>query len=733
MSRSKDISEQLRSREYELNLLLETTNLIATKLDLNEVLSLVASKAREVIQSESLFVPIIDQDKKSYTYLAASGKNAELVLNTSIPINTGMCGWVLTHNKPLLFGPTSPWLMDKKTPWEKGMESALLVPLISRGQIVGGLSGSGKLDAEGFDQRDLELLTLFANQVSTIIENAQIFEELDAEKERAVVTLHSIGDAVITTDKNAKIEYMNPVAEKLTGWNLADAKDKNIDDIFIIFNELNNEPMESPVEKCLTSNSIVQLSKHSILKTKDNNFICIQDSAAPIHDRDKNIIGAVLVFQDITESRKMEKQVTYQATHDSLTGLSNRSEFERKLNEAIESARKYNSSHVLIYIDLDQFKIVNDTCGHIAGDELLKQVSKLILEKIRKQDLLARLGGDEFGLVLTDCNIDNGLKIAESIKDVIYNYSFVWKNNTFSIGLSMGLVPFTSDSDNYHGLMIAADSACYAAKEHGRNRINVYQPDDYELSKRKGEMRWIPRIKDAISKDNFSLYIQPIKAINTPDKNKHWEILLRMNSDNHDLIPPNAFIPAAERYNKMSDIDRWVIKHTIKKLTKNRCLDANCYSINISGQSLSEPDFLVYVKDMLVKNNIHTENICFEITETTAIANLTNALNFIKTLKNIGCKFSLDDFGSGLSSFAYLKNLPVDFLKIDGMFVKDILHDPIDLVMVEAITKVGHKMGMLTIAEFVENEAIAVKLEEIGVDYIQGFHIGRPCKWDLGC
>ncbi len=426
-----------------------------------------------------------------------------------------------------------------------------------------------------------------------------------------------------------------------------------------------------------------------------------------------------------------KERVSYQASHDALTGLANRRELELRLSNALHMAKQTGTEHTLLYLDLDQFKIVNDTCGHIAGDELLRQLAVILEHSIRKGDTLARIGGDEFGVLLENCTRDEAVRIAGSLREAVQEFRFAWGDNMFGVGVSIGVVQISADSESLTQVLSTADTACYTAKDMGRNRIQVYKPGDTELARRHGEMQWVSHINKAIDDDRFELYCQPIvPAKNHFGGSEHLEILLRMTDSRGELIPPGAFIPAAERYNLMAQIDRWVVSRVFATLLAHpdfmRDNPHTYFAINISGSSLSDEKFLNFVGDQFRGCNIPPQCICFEITETAAIADLSNARNFIATLKKLGCKFSLDDFGSGLSSFAYLKNLPVDFLKIDGLFVKDIASDPIDFAMVKSINEVGHIMGMKTIAEFVENNQVMNKLKSINVDYAQGYGIEKP-------
>jgi diguanylate cyclase (GGDEF)-like protein len=432
------------------------------------------------------------------------------------------------------------------------------------------------------------------------------------------------------------------------------------------------------------------------------------------------------------ELHGVANQLSWQASHDGLTGLMNRHEFDLRLQRALDSAQRDHEMHALCYLDLDQFKVVNDTCGHTAGDMLLKQLAVQVLGVIRDSDTLARLGGDEFGILLYDCPVEKAKLIAGQVLDVIRSFRFVWQERIFEVGASIGIVPLDVMSGDRAEALSAADSACYMAKELGRNRVYLYQADDAVLSKRHGEMEWVSRLHEAIDRDEFLLYVQQIMPINEQDstlkQRQNFEVLLRLQDDGGQLIPPGAFLPAAERYNLMGMIDRYVVTNVLDWLVAHPDVQAmtGLCTINISGQSLGDERFLEFLKEKISGSSVPANMLCFEVTETAAVANLSLAITFMEAMKQLGCSFALDDFGSGMSSFSYLKNLPVDFLKIDGYFVRDIVKDPIDKAMVRAIHEVGRVMGLQTIAEFVENDEILAILRQIGVNYAQGYGVARP-------
>ncbi|MEM9119876.1 MAG: PAS domain S-box protein [Cyanobacteria bacterium P01_F01_bin.56] len=570
-----------------------------------------------------------------------------------------------------------------------------------------------------------------------ITERKRMAQELFREKELAQVTLHSIGDAVITTNAQGQVEYFNPVAEQLTGWTASAAKGRPLMEVFRIVHEVTREPAENPVEQVLRDGCTTELDNHTVLISRQGTEYCIEDSAAPIRDRAGRMIGTVMVFHDVTQSRQLSHRLSWQASHDALTDLTNRRHFEQLLEETLKEVQQCQEVHVLGYLDLDQFKIVNDTCGHAAGDELLRQVSRLLKSQIRATDILARLGGDEFGLLLKKCSLEQANRIAEKLREAVQNYHFLWQAKAFRIGVSIGLVALQPDSQTLSEVLSAADAACYAAKSRGRNRINIYQADDSELAKQQGEQEWSLRIRQALEDNRFCLYRQAIVHTSNSDEAQidHYEILVRMLNEQGEMITPGVFIPAAERYRLMTEIDRWVVQTFFahvegaqpKQCPTSENVPETLHLINLSGASVGDAQFLNFLKAQFAQHNVSPHAIGFEITETAAIANLDQAMLFINELKQLGCPFALDDFGSGMSSFGYLKTLPVDYLKIDGKFVRDIISDPATYAIVESINHVGHVMGLKTIAEWVENLDLQDQLAQMGIDYLQGYGIARPC------
>ena len=439
-----------------------------------------------------------------------------------------------------------------------------------------------------------------------------------------------------------------------------------------------------------------------------------------------SILVARMVLGHIAEKNRL---LVYQASHDALTGLINRREFERRVERAIKQAHTQTATHALLYLDLDQFKIVNDTCGHAAGDELLQQLAQILFGCVRHRDTLSRLGGDEFGMLLENCPLEKAVEIANTLLAAIDNFQFTRDDNTFTLGISIGVVPIDHSTTDIASTMSAADSACYIAKESGRNQVQIAHMGDRRLQERHSEMQWVARINKAIAKNHFTLYFQPvIPCASKPSTGRHLEILVRLIDDDGAIISPGTFLPAAEKYNLLTGIDRWVIEHSLKWLAENTNINETVItlSINISGQTIGSPEMLKFIIDMREKTGVSASQVIFEVTETAAIANIASATSFMLTLRGCGFRFTLDDFGSGLSSFTYLKKLPVDFLKIDGVFVRDILSDPVDYAMVKAISELGQLLGKEIIAELVETDELADELRKMGVNYMQGHSYGKP-------
>ncbi|WP_293776823.1 EAL domain-containing protein [uncultured Oxalicibacterium sp.] len=601
---------------------------------------------------------------------------------------------------------------------------------------------AGNLNARTGIEHGREEISQLARAFDTMVislqqnesERAQSAAILFMEKERAQVTLESIADAVITTDKRGHIEYMNPVAEELTGWTKAEAEGLPSSMVFRIFNGFTREPVANPVEAVLELHENVELSKDTVLISRNGMEYAVEDSAAPIRDRDGKLTGVVLVFHDVTDSRKLAIQLSHQAAHDPLTGLFNRREFERRLELAIDGLARQSRQHALLFMDLDQFKIVNDTCGHSAGDELLRQITALLQPLVRDSDTLARLGGDEFGAFLENCSPDSAARIAEKLRQTICSFHFVWQDKIFPIGVSIGLVNFSTNVLSLPDLLTAADTACYMAKDAGRNQVHVYRPEDHQQATREGEVKWNERIQQAFENDRFRLTAHRIVNLKAAADNQLFdELCLYMTDGNGGMIPPSAFMPAAERYHFMPTIDRWIIRTALSQhaatLQAAGGVGTHILMVRVSGNSLDDEHFLDFIHEQFAEFHLPYSSICFALAETTAITNLTRALAFIDALKQRGALFALDDFGSGMSSFAYLKHLHVDFLKIDGNYIKGLVSDPVDHAKVEAIERIASVMGLQTIAQKVEDQDTLTQLQKIGIGYAQGKVIAAPVSF----
>jgi len=613
----------------------------------------------------------------------------------------------------------------------------LLVVMIAVGLALAQSGGSGRnvlplIAGAG-------ALVLLAGGVIAVLIVRQVVRtesELQFEKELAQVTLHSIGDGVITTDADGRVEYLNPVAEQYTGWRTAEARGRPLAEIYRVIDERTGETVE-PLAHAAGSGLQENGDAGSVRLLDRNGRECpIRYSQAPILSREGRTLGMIVVFHDISQIRAMAQQLIWQASHDALTGLVNRREFERRLGELLETAKAESREHALMFMDLDNFKAVNDTCGHGAGDELLRQLTSVMMARMRGSDTLARLGGDEFGALLESCPLDQALRIANGMRETVREFRFVWENKTFSVGISIGLMPLGADSDDVNRVLSLADACCYDAKNKGRDRVQVHRQEESDFSGRHSELQIVSQINRAFELGQFRLYRQRILQLNPEaEPGAHYEVLVRMLDPAGNLVPPTGFMPAAERYNLLTSIERWVISSLVEFLHR-RWNDGGIpqqagnglgsYSVNISGASINDKSFPDFLRNLLTRYQLPRGLLCFEITETTAISNLARASELMREMKAMGCRFSLDDFGTGMSSFAYLKYLPVDYLKIAGMFIKDMADDPMDHAIVDAINRISHILGMQTVAESVEDAAVLEKITALKIDFAQGYFIAEP-------
>ena len=485
---------------------------------------------------------------------------------------------------------------------------------------------------------------------------------------------------------------------------------------------------ENPVATCLAQGKVVGLANHTVLISRHGTEFGIADSAAPIRNARGEVLGVVLVFHDVTEQRRMSGEMSHRATHDALTGLANRAEFETRLRRALLKSHEDGSENALLYIDLDQFKLVNDACGHAAGDQLLQQVSQLLSAAVRDRDTLARLGGDEFAVILEHCSSEQAKRVAQQICERMEDFRFLHDGKRFRIGTSIGLVPVDKRWATTELIMQAADTSCYAAKEAGRNRVHFWFDTDQAMRSRHGEMQWTTRIEKALDEDAFVLFAQRIDLIDATAKGLHAEVLIRMKGDNGELVPPGAFLPAAERFHLASRIDKWVLRNTLEWMQGLPSIEVlENISINLSGQSIGDRAFHRWAMEVFSTAGPQVcERVCLEITETAAVTNMADAALFIEQVRAMGLRVALDDFGAGASSFGYLKTLTVDYLKIDGQFIRDLVDDPLDDAAVRCFIDVAKVVGVKTVAEFVDKPEVLARLRTIGADYVQGYLLHKP-------
>ncbi len=553
---------------------------------------------------------------------------------------------------------------------------------------------------------------------------------LSRSKRQAQYTLESISEGVITTDNDGRIDYMNVAAEAIIGTNRDDAAGHRVGELFTLVDDADRRPLGDPVERCLAMRRRVNMGRRAVMVSVDGEQEhSVEITASPVRAPGNSISGAVVVFHDVSELRGLTQKMSYQATHDPLTGLINRREFERRLDEAMDSAHAEEAVHMLFYMDLDRFKAVNDSCGHQAGDNMLREVAGLIKEQVRDSDFVGRLGGDEFGALLIGCPIEKARQIASDICNAVADYRFVWKDKIFNIGISVGLVEISHVSGSLQDVISAADSACYVAKQEGRGKVHVYSARDESIARERGDIQWLRQLQTALHEDRFELALQPIIAMSgRADSGPSVEVLIRLPDGRGRPADTAEFLRPAERYQLMPQIDRWVIQATLNAISAGEIKLANQRScaINLSGQTLGDESFLGFVVESLDRSGVAPSSICFEVTEGAILSNVQHAQRFIEVLHGIGCEFSLDDFGSGLGSFSSLKHLPIDYLKIDGTYTRNLLSDQVNREMVSAMIKLARTMQFRIVAEQVEQQEDFDWLRDSGVDFAQGNFIEAP-------
>jgi diguanylate cyclase (GGDEF)-like protein/PAS domain S-box-containing protein len=551
----------------------------------------------------------------------------------------------------------------------------------------------------------------------------------EQERSRALATLQSINEGVITTDKRGRIDYMNESAERLTGTTSLQAVGHALEEIVSLVDESDRKSLADPVRQSLATGTRVNLGRKALLLSRGSGEeYSIELSVSPLRNPNQEVTGAVIVLHDVSEQRGLARQMSYQASHDALTGLVNRREFERRLQEALDAARSGPATHILCYLDLDRFKVVNDSCGHVAGDNMLREVAGLLKDAVRDSDTVARIGGDEFAMLLIGCPLEKARQIADDVCRAVTDYRFVWKDKIFNIDVSIGLVEIGRESGNAEEVMSAADSACYVAKQRG-GHVHVYSAHDEAVARHRGEIHWLQKLQGALKENRFELYSQPIVPVTAETiDGPAFEVLVRLKDETGQDVSPSEFLRAAERYRLMTLVDRWVVQTTLAALGRGALtVDKDrSIAINISGQTLGDTQFLEFVVDCFDRSGVAPDQVCFEVTENSVITNIEHARRFIGVLHGMGCKFALDDFGRGLGSFSNLKNLTMDFLKIDGSFMRNLARDSVNQAMVAAMIKLARTLNFKVIAEQVEDEGALEAARKMGVDYVQGFIIARP-------
>ena len=724
--------------------MLELNNMLLSKtgydISLSEIADTIVSLCQSALEADRVFLILHDQSTNELVGVSQSGSSYREDGYYRIALNeTSMAVMVFKAGETYAISNVqSDPRCNREIKKRFNVMSALATPLIVEGRPIGVLMAVSETRVHNYSQREITIIEGFAREAALAINTNQLHHSrLDAEEQKkeqqelVELLMDSTEEAIYGTDMNGICTFVNPACVRMLGYR---SEHELIGkDMHQLIHHTLPDGTPYPREDCKVKKTIVDgISAHSsdeVHWRKDGSNFPVEYWSHPIL-KNGEIIGAVVSFIDITERVSSEKTIIHMAFHDSLTGLVNRHEFENRIALAINSLKDSNSQHALLYIDLDQFKIVNDTSGHEAGDQLLISLARVLHEPVQSRDTIARLGGDEFGVLLQECDAERAREIANGIVHIIREFRFAWQNKTFSVGASIGIAMIDSPALTTGEVLRTADMACYMSKELGRNRVHLFSPSDADFIQRESEMSLVSQIHAALDNDRFVLYYQPIVKLGNTSKKEIFEIFIRMLGDDNQILAADTFVASAERYNLTAEIDRWVIRQTFSYLAKQNEKDKRekLLFINLSGTSLNDESFLSFVENELDSKITDPSCICFEVTETAAIANIKQAQKFIRAIKSLGCHFALDDFGSGLSSFAYLKDLEVDYLKIDGSFVRDMANNNKDRSIVEAISQVGRSMGMKTIAEFIEDKNTISLLEEMGVEYGQGFAIEAPSQ-----
>jgi len=724
----RGILEQLRAQGYVIELINHIHREIDQASSQGEALEIIVETCLDATGDEMCFLLMLDKNSDELVGVCHTGEkfNAEGYYRISIDEQSLAAYTFRTRSVISTEDANNDSRCKPDIVNSFDIRSAISAPLIIENSVIGILISSTRSYSRTYSVHDRGFMEGLAREAALVIQTHGLQSTLNKERERAQIALQSIGDGVITTTTGGKIYYLNPVAEKLTGTGLEDAKGQSIEHILDIYNESDRKPVSRDIVEAISSSASLKLSDNIFLRQKGSSKeFDIECTISPILDQSGSIGGAVLIIRDISEATSMARKMAYLSSHDALTGLINRAEFDDRLTEALEESFRIRSEHVLCYIDLDQFKMVNDTCGHIAGDELLKQLTSLLQSQIQPPHTLARLGGDEFGILYRDTGIAEAREEISMLLSLVRSYRFFWEGRQFEIGASIGMIAVNANSVSQTELMKSVDSACYIAKDLGRNRIHVYEEDDAAVISRSSELEWLARLRQALDHDTLVLYAQPIFDFRQhPASIAFSEVLLRIPGVDGTHTRPAEFIAAAERYNLMTKVDKWVIGKVFEIVGSHP--DGRRYSINLSGQSLCDEELLDFIVLEARRHDFDCSNICFEITETAAITNLPHAMHMIDSLKTLGFRFALDDFGSGISSFGYLKTLKVDYIKIDGVFVRDIDSDPVSASIVESIHHTARALGIAAIAEYVENETIRQSLIQRGIEFGQGNGLALP-------